>query len=281
MTAGYKHSAIDARWFAVLDTEAKAYWAGFLLADGCVIRSPKGSSYVVLRLSSKDEERILELRAAVGSTRPVTRHIGRYQNSLSTIRIGCRPMADDLARYGVVPRKTKGHPMPEGVAPGMMRHFLRGYFDGDGHIGRRGHKTAHAMQYQVAICGTHGFCLWMQEQFCLATGVSGRVSVSKGCSRLDLGGNPQVSRWMEWMYADSTVFLERKRSVAMECVRLYGSDAARSVRRSVSAAVGGEITIEEATDTILAALRRESMQMQILEMSSKYDGRRGKPRIVA
>ena len=42
-------------------------------------------------------------------------------------------MATDLAKYGIIPRKT-GHeflPIDE-IPDNLIRHFIRGFFDGDG-----------------------------------------------------------------------------------------------------------------------------------------------------
>ena len=48
---------VNHKYFEVIDTEEKAYWLGFLYADGCVIKTKTGSS-LLLKLSVKDEEHL-------------------------------------------------------------------------------------------------------------------------------------------------------------------------------------------------------------------------------
>ena len=51
---------VNHSYFRVIDSEEKAYWLGFLFADGC-IRKNKTGSQVVLKLSTKDENHLIKL----------------------------------------------------------------------------------------------------------------------------------------------------------------------------------------------------------------------------
>ncbi|NJL55760.1 hypothetical protein HC928_11630 [bacterium] len=113
------------------------YWLGFLLTDGCVY-APKGRTpRIELRLAACDFEHIEKFRVFFQSTHTITFH--RKQNACSVV-IPSAHLADRLATFGVVPRKTYiQQSVPECLR--TSSDFWRGVIDGDGCIhttGRRG-----------------------------------------------------------------------------------------------------------------------------------------------
>jgi hypothetical protein len=251
MTRKYSY---DTTFFSELDAEIKSYWAGFLLADGCVQTQRKGCS-TSLKLGAKDIEHLAAFRTALQATAPISSSTTKDGRTLYELRIHGRELLADLARYGIVPRKTKGHPMPA-VPDTMLPHFVRGYVDGDGYIGRRGHATAHAMQYQLVICATEAFAIWLRDTIGREAGSSAQLRPSKGCYRVSLSGNPNVARALEWLYDGATVALERKRSVAMECVRLYSESTESTLAGIVRDVAARLISEEAALCDILRVVRR-------------------------
>lgn len=115
--------------FQVIDTEEKAYWLGFLYADGYVSST---TNHIELALSIKDYEHIQKFGAFIG-----------YQGSINTNDIRVRltfqdkKMHQELINKGCVPNKSLILTFPtEDIVPKhLIRHFVRGYVDGDGYIG--------------------------------------------------------------------------------------------------------------------------------------------------
>lgn len=55
------------------------------------------------------------------------------------VSIGSKSIYNDLNRYGVIERKSGKEIIPFGLIPDdLIRHFIRGYFDGDGCISADG-----------------------------------------------------------------------------------------------------------------------------------------------
>lgn len=106
------------------DPEA-AYWAGFLMADGCVAATGR----VTVSLKYDDHGHIQKWLDFLGSGQtPIRRN-----DTKARAQISSRQIADDLARHGVVPRKTyRGLPTSEMMASSPA--FWRGMVDGDGTI---------------------------------------------------------------------------------------------------------------------------------------------------
>src|SRR5712691_11105891 len=84
-------------YFHRVDTEEKAYWLGFLTADGCITTGDR----VVVHLASEDCGHLFKLKAALGASQTVSRSGGSCSLTI------CSPeMAVDLAAHGLLPNKT-------------------------------------------------------------------------------------------------------------------------------------------------------------------------------
>jgi hypothetical protein len=120
-------------------------------------------------------------------------------------------MVADLEKWGVVPRKTFTLPWPS--LPGeLMRHYLRGYFDGDGCF-----RWSSINSYAFWLVGNDLFlegCRDYLARHCSlpSPGLYHNRHGSK-IGHLVYGGNRQVLRIYRLMYEDATIFLERKQVI--------------------------------------------------------------------
>lgn len=127
--AGIKTPLNDS-YFETIDSEEKAYFLGFLMADGCVTERRNSQPAISLQLHSDDEYILHKLKEVTESGVNITHQKSRNHSSW---RVHSIKMATDLAKYGIIPRKT-GHeflPIDE-IPDNLIRHFIRGFFDGDG-----------------------------------------------------------------------------------------------------------------------------------------------------
>jgi hypothetical protein len=118
----------------VIDTEEKAYWLGFLTADGCITigKKTQDSPRLSLHLAKQDYEHIVKFKQALQATQAVS------MNEQSCHFVICSTeMAADLARHGIQPRKTFST-KPAQIAPELEKHYWRGVLDGDGYISKGG-----------------------------------------------------------------------------------------------------------------------------------------------
>lgn len=129
---GNNRYTCDEHYFDRIDSAGKAYWLGFIAADGCV--SDRGRLTVVL--ADRDVDHVAKLRAALGSSHP----IGRYEAAAGGKKFGTarltvqRPvLAAGLADLGVLPRKSLMI-APPSITEALQSHYWRGVFDGDGSI---------------------------------------------------------------------------------------------------------------------------------------------------
>ena len=119
----------DFDYFKKIDSEDKAYILGFISADGYI--DMKGNSLNVT-VSEKDIY-ILEL---ISNALGFTGNIRKELRNRVTISFCSKSMVSDLSKYGIAQNKTKTVFIPR-IQERLKKHFLRGYFDGDGYVGER------------------------------------------------------------------------------------------------------------------------------------------------
>lgn len=175
--ADYKKS-FDEAAFAVVDTAEKAYWLGILITDGYVIE-PKGE-----------------------------RHQPMYRAVCHS-----RRMAGDLARFGVVPRKSHHTFLPL-LAEDLMPHLLRGLFDGDGTASRRADG-----QVLVGFCGSERLVAEVRMWLICRLGVSDNRVHENGTIRyVQWSHRSDVRRVARYLYGGGGPRLSRKYELLRKCL---------------------------------------------------------------
>lgn len=135
---------IDDFYFDTIDTEEKAYILGFLIADGTImkIQRTKDFTYRISFSNSIDDKEAIDLihkEICPESTISINDNSGRKGRVKTTYGLSwtSQHMFETLTSYNIFPRKTydKDFKLPENIVPEhLWRHFIRGYFDGDGHV---------------------------------------------------------------------------------------------------------------------------------------------------
>lgn len=126
-------------YFESIDTEHKAYWLGFIYADGCVMNTGSGNTKtnrLQINISNKDVELLIAFCKDINydETKIQTYEPkGTYStNLMSRLSINSVKLCSDLAKLGITPRKTGSLSELPNISEELMPHFIRGFFDGDG-----------------------------------------------------------------------------------------------------------------------------------------------------
>lgn len=206
----------DHHFFDRIDTESKAYFLGFLAADGGIV---KNTLRVVL--SPKDECVLRAFKHALSSDHPIKRYRSRTakggQNGYFVYYTIISPeMVAALAKHGLNERKTFTLRWPTTIPPPLLRHYLRGYSDGDGSFVARRFKDRPQWSpaYGWSITSSEDFVIGCREYLAKEHGF-GRVKPiahrTSDVKILRYSGNRQVARLADLLYRDVTVWLPRKR----------------------------------------------------------------------
>lgn len=130
INTGHPNLRID--YFQTIDIKEKAYWLGFLYADGCLTRNQGGTTYIRLELCRNDEDVIDRFCECLRLDKS-KKEYGRHEQTKSVeIRFGCKQMVNDLLKQGLMFRKSKIIELPKLLNRSLELAFLLGYYDGDG-----------------------------------------------------------------------------------------------------------------------------------------------------
>jgi hypothetical protein len=112
-----------------------AYVFGFFVADGNMIKNNRGAHFI--SFYSTDLSVIEKIRKLLNSNHKISVKNKSKTNPLwedcYQLRIGSKEVFNDLINLGGMPNKSLVIRMPA-VPQEYLGHFVRGYFDGDGHV---------------------------------------------------------------------------------------------------------------------------------------------------
>jgi len=203
--------SLNESFFDEIDTEEKAYFLGFLYADGYNLEK-KGR--ISMNLKENDKEILEKFSRIIESDRPLTfidvvSYKKRVLNSSNQykITINSKHMSLMLKVLGCMQTKSLilKFPTEEQVPSYLLRHFLRGYSDGDGWIGDQ----------SLCIVGTEDFCNSLGEKVKKDLNINfyirKREKEKNTTTRMFyISGRRQLMIFLNYIYNDSTIYLQRK-----------------------------------------------------------------------
>lgn len=218
----YKKYNYNYDYFKEINTEEKAYWLGFIYADGSVGVDPRPS--LRISLVTEGKKHLEKFAKAVEFSGDVLgpyyakwkyKGISRTSEYFS-LNFNEKSFVENLINYGVVPNKTYVVKFPD-IDPDLQRHFIRGVFDGDGcitHKKTKGNNKTYVAPSMNFVGAAPDFLRHIVNVFSERVGVR-QVSVikrkGKGSTWLfSYQGTPAL-RIRDWIYTDSTVWMECKK----------------------------------------------------------------------
>jgi DNA-binding CsgD family transcriptional regulator len=231
-----RHTIARPDAFAVATDEA-CYWAGFLAADGFVVSGRNG---IGVELSAIDVKHLKELCRFVGRDEKLffrqRQGQTRVLEFVEVDLLSSKLMDDLVNNFNIVPRKSLILEPPD-LPRELRRHFIRGYFDGDGSIGWHKHNETIRLNF---CSGSERFLEWIWNTMCEELGDLGQRTIgSRKNSKvrtLELSGDAAI-KVLEWMYGDGgdTLCLKRKHDKFLEYkVRLTAKRATRADKRQTT-----------------------------------------------
>ncbi len=177
-----------------LDSEESLYWLGYLCADGTIIHSKKLGSYRT-SIVSIDEDIIEKFRAFIGSR---ALYHKRKQGNYSEVYINSRQLTEYLISLGITQKKSKTiNPAIPFCAP-----FLRGVFDGDGHIRKTSRECKLVTSSEKFL---ERFTEYLDE-----LGVYFKVRIYGSSYYVCIERVKDTLLWLNHIYKDATIFMNRK-----------------------------------------------------------------------
>lgn len=209
----------DYEFFDNIDNEKKAYWLGYIYADGYVSGPDFGKQEYKLSIScsSSDLNHLLKFKEDLKSDHKIIyipKTVVKYKNNISnyirkeTYRIDIydKYLYNSLLNKGLCQRKSLIITFPLNIIPSdLINHFLRGYFDGDGSI----YYDKSCNQYKISILGTKDFLTGYVSNLPFSCNIiKDRRTINTYYFKIS---GKKVKLFFDHIYNNSSLFLERKK----------------------------------------------------------------------
>ena len=214
-SSGSRDYEIDSSVFDIIDSEAKAYWLGFLLADGCIGVLKGKLRTLRVSLQARDINQLIGLAKFLGYQGELFDDFrGTHHRKLLTF---CdTKFVDTLIKKGWLNYKRGlSFEILNSIPDDLFVHFVRGYFDGDGCFSYTRKRSINGIRrrnrYANISCKHKGA---LDEILRRITALGGPHSrVRKRSKTHDIRWNHSRSKiFADWIYANCTIFLPRKRN---------------------------------------------------------------------
>lgn len=193
----------DEHVFDNIDTEEKAYWLGFIYADGCI--SDNGS----LEIGIIDREHLEKFKMFIKSKNPI--RIKHYKEYISyNIMNKSKHLRDILISYGCTPRKSLTLKFPNMNIfqnSSLVIPFIRGIFDGDGSVGISKQKNYNRPYPRVSLLGTQDIVTKCLKY----TGIEHSVAKYKDNNYYETNfTHSKALKFLDTIYNNAHIYLDRK-----------------------------------------------------------------------
>lgn len=197
---------LDTNYFEKINTEHKAYFLGLMYADGY---NHQSRNTVIITLQEQDKHILESFNEQIKHNKPLYFIERNKKNSnwknVYKLEINNKKISLNLAQLGCIQKKALVLTFPtfEQVPKDLVRHFIRGYLDGDGNIGDR----------QVSIVSSK-FFVSVLANYLDSIGIESKIYKAKKeneiTRRLCLRTQKDCIKFLDFIYNDSKIFLKRK-----------------------------------------------------------------------
>lgn len=190
-------------------TEESAYWIGFIAADG----------------SLSDKRHSVEIEIQIGDINHLKK-FSKFVTYEDNLKIGIRDKTkscrvtlinqktyDDIKNYNLMPNKSFKIRFLNIISnfnndDNLIKHFIRGYFDGDGSVTYHDNLT----NLKVGFCGNKEFLLELQEYLNKLLNIETVIYSKKGTDikSLSIRHKQDAIKFLNYIYKDSNIYLDRK-----------------------------------------------------------------------
>ena len=195
--------------FEIIDTTEKAYWLGFLAADGCNYQREHNAS-IILNVHQKDMEHLNKFKQFCNTNTEIKSYIGyegfSNQTPMCKIVLNSKKISNDLIDKGIIPNKSLIL-QPPNISEQFYKPFILGYFDGDGSIS----KTSQYNNYSISIQGTKEILTWICQVLNWDANLEKRdINSTHNSYYIRCGGTNKPYQILNQLYNSCEIHLDRK-----------------------------------------------------------------------
>lgn len=223
MRQGVRKHFFNENYFESIDSEDKAYWLGFIAADGSVIKSSEYNSYrLQIALSNVDIKHLNTFLEHIGANdikiqiiEPSGFAEGLKDKNTVRIVLNSYKLCSDLYKFNIHQNKTYDVKMPN-ISDNMIPHYLRGLFDGDGSYYCHYDLKYNRYRYSFEFVSASKIMVYQIQEYLLSKNIKTNIYVRKSPSsdnnvyRLMTGSKKEMLKIIDLLYSDAHIYLDRK-----------------------------------------------------------------------
>ena len=203
----------DENYFEKIDNQRKAYVLGYLFADGTlqgnyISCSAAIQNYEILEIVKKE----LKSHNKIIVARNNPNSFSKEGTNNYIFTVGSSKIRRDLLQLGFLEDKTHKEFLFPKIEKELKRHFIRGYFDGNGVISINSSKT-NPTTFGIAS-PSKKFLGAIRREINKVTGSNANVLPYKYKKAFEykLGGANNLKKVYHYLYDDAELFLGRKKN---------------------------------------------------------------------
>jgi len=231
MARGQFKYQCDEAFFEVINTEEKAYWLGFILADGYI--NLNNGPRLEIGLKNTDEPHLKLFQQHIQSNHPI-RHRDYNNCQSSTLTIYNKKLVEGLIKHGITQAKSLTALPYTDLPYELVRHYIRGILDGDGSV--YCYKCTSKKRNTTQLCrgirfyGTKAIIDYIVKQL-----IASKISKADGkclyCT--DYTSCKDIVYVAKYLYSDYTVALPRKVEVLRSILGSYKQKSQKELVNNV------------------------------------------------
>jgi intein-encoded DNA endonuclease-like protein len=215
-----KKYSYDHTYFDNINSEDRAYFMGLIYADG-----NNNGTALYIKLQDRDVHILETMKKYMKSNHKL--YLRKYSDKNPKwrdqylLRIFDPRLSVSMEKIGIPKNKTFKLKFPTWLNDELTRHFIRGFFDGDGSLSFslvRGYKKA-----IWRIFGLKNICEHLAKIIKKQVGINTHVYKVEKTYAVTVSGNIQILKLMNWLYENSNPELRLIRKYE-KYISLIGGD---------------------------------------------------------
>ena len=220
-----KTHVYNENYFEKIDSQEKAYWFGFIMADGCLIQKTLTKPCLTLKISLKSTDaphlqkfinhldgdlNVVYGRSPGNNFISEGKKISIRPTDFCSVDVNSKKICNDLISHGLTRRKTLNESVPL-IDRSFIKHFIRGYFDGDGCFSIKTPSNRKNSYASVFIASGERIIDFIIKEVDLALDIKMGKSKQGKIHKCYIQRKEHVIAFMDWLYEDATIYLDRKK----------------------------------------------------------------------
>lgn len=241
------NSKVELRWFKDINNQTKAYYLGLIASDGCIHRPNSNRSSDVLTIKLKESDRFLvdKLCSIVTPDRAVkiisnNSSLGKTCENSAYWSVNSNELVSDLLSHGINFNKSKnGLSFPTSLSKDLYRHYIRGFFDGNGYISytpREKSQSNRLSKTLAIICTDLSFLNQISDILPVTPIISDITKKDRQINlyRLYFTKIESIVLMYYYLYSEASIYLERKFKTYSELISILGNPVLTNTLKSIS-----------------------------------------------